>query len=507
LSTVVDEEALDADEAAWLDFLQERRALTAAAWDETAHPRQPAGSARGGEFRGVGLLREIDRQRAERAKQYGNGRMPDHFPMGVFEPGERVKFWPNKIGTLRGEPIWKAITNYDGEELAFWFADRYGKPHHSHMAAALGLPAVADPHRYNRLSAGHGMTPNDYDDLDLAKAVVARHGKDIRDAQEMREALVAAVWDETKHRRHPAGSPHGGEFAPKGIGSVTPDEIENAAQEQSVLASMMDDGVDRGGTKNKVMRDLAKRLEGDPEWDPEAVARAPLWMGYAKHDPANLSEESVDMLVQAWAHSSSDSHLPSLLLQQAVADEFGLDFEADDLVHGSMMQGGSDVLPQFRQLRADPKVYGSVRAFVRAQYQATQELLRNTAPAELAYRGMRFDGGSSPFPHGVSKTGFDMNPASSWSLDYTTARTFASGRPGADAIAVLAARIPRERILATPLTGQGAKMEYELIVIGSGHSERDQAVVLASGANSVEGIPHEPEGYAEKLRGGEPREP
>lgn len=41
----------DAAEAAWLDFLQERRALLSAGWDESQHPRHPEGDPRGGQFR------------------------------------------------------------------------------------------------------------------------------------------------------------------------------------------------------------------------------------------------------------------------------------------------------------------------------------------------------------------------------------------------------------------------------------------------------------------------
>jgi len=220
--------------------------LDASAFVEGQHPRHPAGTDKGGEFApkfigqsrplGAQLEKEIQRQRAERAKTYGQGRMPDHFPMGIFEPKDSVKFWPNRMGTLHGEPVWKAITDHAGNELAFWFVDKYGKPHHSHMTAALGLP-VGDVNFGNKIMAGHGMTPNDYDDEEIAKQVAARHRKDIRDAQEIVEGglaaavwvevelreedivgvLTAAGWDPAKHPRHPAGSPEGGEFAPKGF--------------------------------------------------------------------------------------------------------------------------------------------------------------------------------------------------------------------------------------------------------------------------------------------------
>ncbi len=95
---------------------QKERALAAAAWDESAHPRHPRGSDRGGEFAAKG------------------------FPKGILDLDDSAVFWPEKIGLgSDGEPLWKAIINDSGEEVAFWFADDLGKPHHASMEPVLGV--------------------------------------------------------------------------------------------------------------------------------------------------------------------------------------------------------------------------------------------------------------------------------------------------------------------------------------------------------------------------------
>lgn len=292
------------------------------------------------------------------------------------------------------------------------------------------------------------------------------------------EPVQAAAWDETQHPRHPAGTREGGRFTSSDAITAWQGPVSRRHDDLSYVLGH-GQNVPPERLKEVVVKALDARLQDDPDWDPEALSKAPIWMGYEKHKTSTtLSQEVVDGLVQSWAHSSSDSHLPSLLVQQAVADEFGLVFEADDLIHPSLMQGGTDVLPVFRAVRADTAAYGSIRAYVRAQYAETQEKLAQAGVEEgLLFRGMRFQ--NNPFPEGLSTTDFDMNPASSWSSDQTVAKAFASRRESAPATAVLAATVPRRRILTTYMTGPGSAGEFEVIVIGAGRGRRDSASVEA----------------------------
>jgi hypothetical protein len=115
------------------------QALVAAGWVESDHPRHPAGSTRGGEFRGAALLREIDRQRAERAKQLGRvaPEYDEHLKGMWSADADEFIFDPDD--PFYTTPVWKAMTLPDGS-WKFWITDRRGFPHHDAVSRRLGVP-------------------------------------------------------------------------------------------------------------------------------------------------------------------------------------------------------------------------------------------------------------------------------------------------------------------------------------------------------------------------------
>jgi hypothetical protein len=114
-----------------------------------------------------------------------------------------------------------------------------------------------------------------------------------------------------------------------------------------------------------------------------------------------------------------------------------------------------------------------VRAATRAMYRATQDRLKAHGVTDLLLaRGTGEDLAGEPAPY-KEPYGEDLppggsyrqrlQPASAWSADDAIARHFGMRR-------IFRARVPANRIIATPRTGMGALGEEEFIVIGgSGH--------------------------------------
>jgi hypothetical protein len=218
------------------EMLPAKRTLAAAAvFDSTKHPRHPAGSEEGGEFAAKGADQWQPFPIPKAAE------LPHGFPPGEFDPEGKVKYWPADMGAYSGfiqdapyGPFWKAMVDRGtGEEVAFWFVNDSGYPHHVNMRGALGL----DDQRRLGYASGYGQkgeidwlhgrpgfhksrSEEDWA-VTAERAIVARHRRDIRDAnamlpeKEQSRALAAAAFEEDKHPRHPAGSEQGGEFAPK----------------------------------------------------------------------------------------------------------------------------------------------------------------------------------------------------------------------------------------------------------------------------------------------------
>jgi hypothetical protein len=102
-----------------------------------------------------------------------------------------------------------------------------------------------------------------------------------------------------------------------------------------------------------------------------------------------------------------------------------------------------------------PKSAESARAFVRAQYEATQETLRKQGVDEVVvYRGQPKIDGSD----------VSLQPGSSWTLSRSLAGNIASYSHGENG-RILMAKVPASRVLAMPTTG-GALQQAEVVLLG-----------------------------------------
>jgi hypothetical protein len=207
----------------------------------------------------------------------------------------------------------------------------------------------------------------------------------------------------------------------------------------------------------------------------QAYTREPGATLYAGNDPAfhALVRQSVaSRLIDNWAQTSNDDDPVALALQRAIQDEFGIE-EGEGATWEMDKRLAKEVGDEYRKRGAE------YRAFVRAQYEATQKFLAERGITKLAvYRGFDWlDSALIPEWAQDAQQGDIVNiplrPASSWTFSEPTARSFAV--PEADYFGtavragegnVVSAWVPASRVLSTPFTGWGCIPEYEMVILG-----------------------------------------
>jgi len=215
-----------------------------------------------------------------------------------------------------------------------------------------------------------------------------------------------------------------------------------------------------------------------------------------------VSPEVASNLVRQWAESSNGNDYRSLWMQAVAADEFGVplsdwqrerlsNVEAEraehkiaDRVTVDMPIALIGVNPVRLMTPIEKERYATIRnlgptapdpfggqkqeevagAFLRAQYDATQEYFKAAGVTEVVlYRGQRFPEGTSLSVGDVIPG--NQNALNSWSSSEKVAATFTSIAPAESG--VLAAVVPVDRILSTPFTGYGCLKEEEYVVLGN----------------------------------------
>lgn len=175
---------------------------------------------------------------------------------------------------------------------------------------------------------------------------------------------------------------------------------------------------------------------------------------------ALMREGAISSIIHRWAETSNDSHPKSLAMQEAIRDEFGLHGEVSDWNDPDM-----DVSYNEKRMKAaheEYKLHGATyRAFALAMYDNTQDYLRSRRIYSLSlHRGVKGDPGRNNADmdgsHDVATIA--LRPASSWSVNPTTAKDFGS--------TTLSANWPAKRILGCNATGFGCKGEYEVVPLG-----------------------------------------
>ena len=239
----------------------------------------------------------------------------------------------------------------------------------------------------------------------------------------------------------------------------------------------INDNDTRGWAKELIAKDIAARL--DSKWGDQLGATP------------SAREEAVSQLISEWANTSNDASATSLAIQEAAVREFGLtgtapwDCRDSLLEQRGLPRDASDermrsagISPQGIADEVD-RINGNVastlaekgelyQAFLRAQYDATQEFFKSAGITEVSvYRGMKLGdlfGENLPkwadVPPGTNQD-VPLRPLSSFS--YSANQAWAFGET------VISGTVPVERVLSCATSGFGCLSEKEVVVMsGSG---------------------------------------
>jgi hypothetical protein len=211
-------------------------------------------------------------------------------------------------------------------------------------------------------------------------------------------------------------------------------------------------------------------------------------------------------LVATWAECSMDDNEVAVLLQRAAAEEFGLD-------DASLALAGPDSTRDLDAKFEEPKTENTVardhngdpldsvkamkgaRAFLREMYNDTQERFKEAGIKELViFRGFHVPGtvtdqwrnvkwdGNEDHPSTTTQD-LAMQPMSAWSTNAHVAQDFMDLediREEFDRGVLMIAKVPVERVIATPRTGFGCRGEVEVVVLGG-----TEKIYLAFGPSGV----------------------
>lgn len=255
----------------------------------------------------------------------------------------------------------------------------------------------------------------------------------------------------------------GGKFG-KGIASFKNDLIASSAAGNAVV------------NKKTIEQDLRERLKDRPNF--KALSKR---LGLVKEGPGSLESR----LIQAWAASSGDHHDVSVALQLAVRDAFGIpDGHIEKKALASLQAHAHDeakvISAGIHSLNTNmtplaahevPTAKAALMEFVHAQYDATQELLKKQGHDHVFLaRGMKVSASHDPKD---GPAALRLQPASSFSTSYATAKAFAGGGG-----TVFVTKVPRQQVLSTYVTGFGCTSEHEVVVLA--HEKMKAYAVHAS---------------------------
>jgi hypothetical protein len=253
--------------------------------------------------------------------------------------------------------------------------------------------------------------------------------------------------------------------------------------------------------KRQVVKDLSERLKDNPDFVAWAERTDDPYFGHGE----TPLERGVDRLVIQWT-TTSRQEIGPVAMQLAAQEEFGLTGAATahlpkNTVEAAkhFLHGTSEAYPTIELAEAaraapkqefgflsllsgpspapDPGVGPAYRAFLRAQYENTQEFLaRSGAPDVITlWRGSRHESIAELGVDGVgkvSRTRVHFQPISSTAGNPNIASGYVTNPPTGDArdleYGVLTAiRVPRASVLATPRTGVGCLEEAEFVLLGN----------------------------------------
>lgn len=222
-----------------------------------------------------------------------------------------------------------------------------------------------------------------------------------------------------------------------------------------------------------MVKGLSAQLKGNRAWS--KLVKDSHMTGYAvpampefgiKGYRFTPSDQMVANLVSEWGDDvSAAMHL-------AARAEFG--FTGDHLVGGG--RSASD--PQVNAYAHETmrQYGGAMRAFLRANYNATQDWFKAHNISEVTlYRGRKWGGEGTREkkpPAGITfnmkaeQHPVELSPISSFATNPETARMFTHTWGPSDYRSLVMTRVPVADILSMPLTGLGRMDEHEMLVLG-----------------------------------------
>lgn len=267
-------------------------------------------------------------------------------------------------------------------------------------------------------------------------------------------------WD-VNQPRQPKGSEHGGEFA-KTTSVSTPDptharqaEVLQVRQRFATYSGLSDQDKATVVTDKQITYSLSVRAAMKKKIQMELTERLknhPAFVGMEPRPPMYLEpvSEWVKSKIDLWAETSGDSDPEAAKMQETTKREFGL----TDAVMDHITQNVKVVFSY-------PQEEARLRAFVRAEYDRTQEWFKSNDITHVSvFRGM----GDEHKELGYGFETVTMQPASSWTTDLDTAIDFAE--ENFEPHKVLTTRVPVSQVLSTCVTGRGCLAEEEIILLG-----------------------------------------
>lgn len=233
------------------------------------------------------------------------------------------------------------------------------------------------------------------------------------------------------------------------------------------------------GNKQAIQQKLTELLHASKEFQ---AVRDAVQKKYGSAGGYAASAEA--RLISSWAASSGD-HLPlSVAAQLAIRDAFKMPADSvetkafhylqskseEQTYHDAAAELGFETKTHPEQLKQFKK---ALRDFALAQYHATQDFFKAQGLSEVyLVRGMKVSS------NGVEHVKLKLQPASSFSTNYSTAHSFA-GQGGA----VYVCRVPVSQILGSYLTGYGCTNEHEVVVLN--HHQLEAITVPSNQASSA----------------------
>lgn len=231
-----------------------------------------------------------------------------------------------------------------------------------------------------------------------------------------------------------------------------------------VAEPILVDEEDRGKIKAAIVKDVAAKMDGVTTEQLRAFREDWCVQPWPESTENQLKMRVAQKLVDQWAKTSGDSDKLSNLVQDVAEQEFRLKAAYLSPKRDAERKAGLELFG--KELPLEHREV--ISSFLRATYQNTQDTLKAADITHMEVtRG--YSGKDEPGVRDVR-----LQPLSSFTTDRRVAEEFAAGsisKPSqiyaADsATRIVSARIPRERIFSTALTGPGCVTESEVVVLG-----------------------------------------